>query len=116
MCWSYDMCACVNHKALWCHLNACLVQIVDFTQQSQWVKYRTRADDALHAGMQDSRWDQMQFKGVIAHTNGMSSVVSPGVTRDHIGLCRKPICNPALAFISPLCPNQYRSRQCRLLT
>ena len=92
------------------------LEVIQFRQQDLGVQHHAVADEALGAGMQDPRRDQMEDEFFAAHHQGMAGVVAALIPHHHGGLLGQEVDDLPLALIAPLGAHYHYIRQsCALL-
>src|SRR5208337_2987871 len=84
------------------HAQTPLLKPVHLHQQDLGVQNHAVADEALDAGMQDARGNQMENELFAAHHQGMAGVVAALITHHYLGLRGQEIDDLPLAFVPPL--------------
>ena len=77
-------------------------QLIDLLEQRVRIDDDPVADDADDAGVQNSRWNQVEDELLPADVDRVSGVVAALISRDHAKMRRQQVHDFALAFIAPL--------------
>ena len=70
---------------------------------------------ALGAGVQDARRDQMKDKLLAVHHQGVAGVVAALIPHHHLRLPGQEVDDLPLAFVTPLGAHHHYVRQCFVL-
>ena len=86
--------------------HALSAQSFDLFHQGHRVQYHAVADDALFAGMQDARGDQVENEFLVSRQYGMPRVVASLAANDEVRFFGQKVDDFAFAFVAPLGSDQ----------
>jgi hypothetical protein len=92
----------VRDKELAVHIDTEVAQFGDFLEESDRVQHDAVADDAFAVGAQHAAGDKLQHEFLALDDDGVSGIMTAGVTGDGGKLPAEHIHNLAFAFVAPL--------------